>query len=48
MVPTVCEEQFVEVAERVKGDETCSPLEGLLMLTPANADAVEMKTMMRG
>jgi hypothetical protein len=37
----------VEVAERVKGEVTCSPLEGLLMLTPANADAVEMQAIRR-
>jgi hypothetical protein len=47
MVPTVWEEQLVEVAESVKGEETCSPLDGLLMLTPANADAVEMRPIRR-
>jgi hypothetical protein len=47
MVPTVCDEQLVEVAERVNGDETCSPLDGLLILTPANAEAVDMKTRSR-
>jgi hypothetical protein len=44
MVPTVSDEQLVEVAERVNGDATCSPLDGLLMLTDANADAVVIKT----
>jgi hypothetical protein len=47
MVPTVCDEQLVEVAERVNGEMTCSPLEGLLMLTPANADAEEIRTISR-
>jgi hypothetical protein len=41
MVPTVSDEQLVDVAESVNGEVTCSPLEGLLILTPANAVAVE-------
>jgi hypothetical protein len=47
MVPTVCDEQLVEVADSVKGEMTCSPLDGLLMLTPANADAVEIRPIRR-
>jgi hypothetical protein len=47
MVPTVSDEQLVEVAERVNGDATCSPLDGLLMLTDANAEAVLTKTKSR-
>jgi hypothetical protein len=47
MVPTVCDEQLVEEAERVKGEITCSPLDGLLMLTDPNAVAVEMNAITR-
>jgi hypothetical protein len=48
MVPTDCDEQLLDVAERVNGEVTCSPLEGLLMLTLANAGTAAMETRRRG
>lgn len=47
-MPTVCDEQLVEVADKVNGELTCSPLDGLLMLTLASAGRVETKSIRRG
>jgi len=42
MAAVFCDEQFAAFAERVNGDPTSEPFEGLLTVTVANAGATNI------